>query len=81
MNELPHPYMQRCAQLANRGIFEYRDDLIANYEHLRFIGAEFADEHAAQAWDDRPGQVYIDSIVSFPSWKHAEAWLYEVSDG
>lgn len=74
--ELPRDYMVRCAQFNNRGIFQYREELLAGMEHLRFIGAVFPSEEAARAWDDAPGRFDPTAMLMFPTWEDAEAWLY-----
>jgi hypothetical protein len=71
--ELPRDYMARCAQHGTRAIFQYREELLAGFEHLRFIGCQFVDAAAARRWDDRPGN--LDGWWSFPTWAAAEAWL------
>jgi len=72
--ELPRDYMARAAQFGRRGIFQYREELIAGMEQLRFIGAVFADEETARRWDDRPGRFH--AWFAFDSWECAEAWLF-----
>jgi hypothetical protein len=76
--ELPRDYMARCAQHGTRAIFQYRDDLIAGIEHLRFIGAEFVGHDTARRWDDRPGN--LSGWWAFPSWEAAEAWLFQAEN-
>lgn len=79
-SEMPRDYMARCAQFGRRGIFQYREELLAGCEYLRFIGAPFASEAAARAWDDSPGQFDPTAMLYFPTWEDAEGWLFSEED-
>lgn len=74
--EMPRDYMARCAQFHHKGIFQYREELLAGNEHLRFIGAVFRSEEAARRWDDTAGWFDPSAMLRFPTWEDAEAWLY-----
>lgn len=74
MMEMPRDYMKRCAQRADRVIFEYRDELIVGMEDLRYIGFVFASEEAARAWDDHPRN--LRGWWAFDSWEDAEFFLH-----
>lgn len=72
--EMPRDYMKRCAQFADRAIFQYRDDLVAGVEYMRFIGCWFTSAESAQRWDDAPGN--LRAWYAFETWEFAEAWLF-----